>query len=755
MKLRKMLLFMIVSILIFVSLGLHSAPVVQAADSLEYREHDSLINILQDGDGENRVFRFVTKNKLTAANTALRLYINAIEANPNDYVVDYDNYTITLAKAPYSGAEIHIKYGIIPGFEWEEGQSGISSIGIALSGGDGSARTFSVPVSYTLSSAKNVSLYINGSKVSSSRFTFNAKTKTVTLSEKQQAPYTGSNIYFYIPKASITGAPTIPGGATENPATGGPPTAAPTSETATGGPTPAVPTPKPATGGPSPAAPTPKPATGSPSPTSLSPGTTPNSTARPTPVPGTAATPSTSAALPTMPSPGAPVPTPVKAAEPLPNVPTGEGYPGTIAIVSGNIMTVYLPASAASPDYYSYLMVKNASGEVVRQIKIEAGGVFSFSLAKLGLPTGGYYSYLKTANQSGGLSASVPQFFTINHEPKNIQVYIEGVKQVYKQPPVNAKGNVLVPLRSIFESLGAAVKWNSSTQTVTATRAGRTVVLTIGSKTAYINGVAVTLSAAPQLINGSTMVPVRFVSEAFGGEVEWKGETGSVIVFQNKPSIPTSAESENPPAGAEKTTEAESASSSTILKNISKGITAPSDIVFVIDVTGSMGEVIDYIKETVKSFVDSVPAGSNFSVVAYRDINYYEYGYSDMKAFDFTQDRDKLKGYLNKLVAYGGGDEDESGLEAIHTAAYILSELGSANEKRIIFVTDAPVHESRPMSDYTIKATTDMLKENKIIVDAIAPKSGYVHKQISQLVKSNPGGVLYDIKNASVMLLNE
>ncbi|OBR63695.1 hypothetical protein A7K91_07955 [Paenibacillus oryzae] len=747
MKLRKMLLFMLVSTLIVASLGLHSVTVVQAAGSLEYREHDNLVNILQDGDGENRVFRFATKNKLTAANTTLRLYINAIEANPNDYVVDYDNNTITLAKAPYSGAEIHIKYGIIPGFEWEEGQSGTPSIGIALSGGDGSARTFSVPVSYTLSSAKNVSLYINGSKVSSSRFTFNAKTKTVTLSEKQQAPYTGSSIYFYIPKASITGAPTSPGGATENPAASGPPTAAPTSETATGGP--------------SPAAPTPRPATGSPSPTSLSPGSTPNGTARPTPVPGTAASPTPTSAVPTMPSPGVPVPTPAKTEEPLPNVPTGAGYPGTIEMVTGNIMTVYFPATAASPDSYSYLMVKNASGQVVRQIKIEAGGVFSFSLAKLGLPTGGYYSYLKTVNQSGGLSASVPQFITINHEPKHIQVYIEGVKQVYEQPPVNAKGNVLVPLRSIFESLGATVKWNSSTQTVTATRGGRTVVLTIGSKTAYINGVAVTLSAAPQLINGSTMVPVRFVSEAFGGEVEWKGETGSVIVFQNKPSIPTSAESENPPAGAEKTTEpektieSESASSPTILKNISKGITAPSDIVFVIDVTGSMGEVIDYIKETVKSFVDSVPAGSNFSVVAYRDINYYEYGYPDMKDFDFTRDKDKLKGYLNKLVAYGGGDDEESGLEAIHTAAYILSELGSANDKRIIFVTDAAVHESRPMSDYTIKATTDMLKENNIIVDAIAPKSGYVHKQINQLVQSNPGGVLYDIKNASVMLLNE
>lgn len=709
MKFRKMFMLSFVSIFVIGSLGLQGlqAAFVQAADSLEYREHDYLINILDDGNGENRVFGFTTKNKLTASNTDLNLYINAIKADPEDYAVDYENYSITLNKAPYSGSEIHIKYGIIPGFEWGEGKSGTSNIGIALPEGDGSTRSFPVPANYALSSTKNVSLYINGTKVSSSRFTYNAKTNTVTLSEKQQAPYSGSKVYFYIPTASIAG-PLSPSGTVENPAT---------------------------------------------SPTPVA---TPQSPAAPSPAPDVAASPSPSPVSPTAtPSPEAENPTPDKPSEPLAQVPTGESYPGSIAIGSGGTVTIQLPASVAGPGYSSYLMIKNASGQVVRQIKIEPGGSSSYSIEELGLPTGGYYWYLKTANQSGGLSASVPRFITVNHEPKNIQVFIEGEKQVYKQPPVNSKGNVLVPLRGIFESLGATVEWDSATQTVTATRGGRTVVLTIGSTTAYVNGVPVTLSVKPQLINGSTMVPVRFVSEAFGGEVEWNGETGSVIVFQTKPTVPTSAESERSPAGAEATTESGSSGTSPILENISKSISVSSDIVFVIDVTGSMGEVIDYIKESVKSFVDSVPEGSNFTVVAYRDINYYDYSFKDLESFDFTKDKDKLKGYLDRLVAYGGWDEDESGLEAIHMAAHKLSEIGGANAKRIIFVTDAASHETSPMSDYTVKETVDTLKADKIVFDAIAPKGGHVYKQIIQLVKSNPGGVLYDIEDASVLSLGK
>ncbi len=714
MKVRKMLLLPFMVIFLLGSLGLQ-APAAKAADSLEYREHDHLINILEDGNGENRVFRFNTKNKLTATNTTLNLYINNIKADPKDYTVDYDSYTITLNKAPYSGAELRIQYGIVPGFEWSEGMSGISSVGIALPEGDGSKRTFSVPVNHTLSSTKNVNLYINGTKVISSSFTFNAKTNTVTLSEKQQVPYSGSTIYFYIPKASITGSLPSSEAGTDNPPVASPvPTATPKSS------------------------PTPSP----------KPSATPKSSPSASPSPG-AATPAAT------PSPNTSKPTPGKPSEPLAHIPTGESYPGNITATSGSTFTVTLPVSAGGSGATSYLMVKNANGQVVRQIKLEPGTTSTFSLAKLGLPTGGYYSYLKTVNQSGGLSASIPQFMTVNHEPNNIQVYIGGEKQSYEQPPVNSNGNVLVPLRAIFESLGATVEWNSTTQTVTATREGRTVILTIGSKTAYINGVAVTLSAEPQLVNGYTMVPVRFVSEAFGGEVEWNGEASSVVVFQNEPSVPTSAESEQPSAAPAEPTESGTSSSSPILSNISKGISVPSDIVFVIDVTGSMGEVIDYIKESVKSFVDSVPAGSNFAVMAYRDFNHYDEYYNDVESFDFTQDKDKLKGYLDTLVAYGGGDDDESGLEAIHMGAYIVEELGSSNAKRIIFVTDAAVHDTYLLSQFTVQETVDMLKADKITFDAIAPTSGHAYNQIIQLVNSNPGGVLYDIEDASVLSLHE
>ena len=727
MKVRKMLVLPFMVIFLLGSLGLQ-AEAAQAADSLEYREHDHLINILEDGDGQNRVFRFTTKNKLTAANTTLSLYINNIKADPKDYTVDYDSYTITLNKAPYSGNELHIQYGIIPGFEWGEGKSGIPNIGIAMPKGDGSTRAFSVPANYTLSSTKNVSLYINGTKVTSSNFTFNAKTNTVTLSEKQQAPYSGSTIYFYIPTASITG-PLSPAGAeAENPPGTSPVPTAPQSSPS--------------------ASPVPS-ATPKSSPTaSPKPSATPKSSPSASPSPG-AVTPAAT------PSPSTGKPTPGKPTEPLAHVPSGESYPGSITATSGNTFTVTLPAAAGGSGSTSYLMVKNASGQVVRQIKLEPGSTSTYSLANLGLPTGGYYSYLKTVNQSGGLSASIPQFMTVNHEPNNIQVYIGGEKQSYEQPPVNSNGNVLVPLRAIFESLGATVEWDSSTQTVTATKEGRTVVLTIGSKTAYINGAAVTLSAEPQLVNGYTMVPVRFVSEAFGGEVEWNGEASSVVVFQNGPSVPTSAESEQPAAAPSEPTESGPSSSSPILSNISKGISAPSDIVFVIDVTGSMGEVIDYIKESVKSFVDSVPAGSNFAVMAYRDFNYYDDYYNDVESFDFTQDKDKLKGYLDSLVAYGGGDDDESGLEAIHMGAYILEELGSSNAKRIIFVTDAAVHDTYLLSQFTVQETVDMLQADKITFDAIAPTSGHAYNQIIQLVNSNPGGMLYDIEDASVLSLHE
>ena len=87
----------------------------------------------------------------------------------------------------------------------------------------------------------------------------------------------------------------------------------------------------------------------------------------------------------------------------------------------------------------------------------------------------------------------------------------------------------MVPMRKIFEDVGAVVEWDDATKTVTAKRKvsdnygvdETTVSLTIGSNKITINGEETTMDVVPQIVGGRTMVPVRFISEALGAKVEW------------------------------------------------------------------------------------------------------------------------------------------------------------------------------------------------------------------------------------------
>jgi len=111
-----------------------------------------------------------------------------------------------------------------------------------------------------------------------------------------------------------------------------------------------------------------------------------------------------------------------------------------------------------------------------------------------------------------------------------INVELEGQSIVFDTEPIIRNGTTLVPLRAIFESLGAEVEWDNMTRTVTSTYEGATVKLTIDSKTAYKNGVAFELLAAPVIVNSRTLVPVRFISESFGLFVDWEPKTRTVLV---------------------------------------------------------------------------------------------------------------------------------------------------------------------------------------------------------------------------------
>ncbi|MEC0125626.1 copper amine oxidase N-terminal domain-containing protein [Paenibacillus pabuli] len=111
-----------------------------------------------------------------------------------------------------------------------------------------------------------------------------------------------------------------------------------------------------------------------------------------------------------------------------------------------------------------------------------------------------------------------------------ISIYINDAELASAQAPVMKGGRVLVPLRSIFEGLDATVKYTNKTKTITASRDDQEVILKLGSKTAYINGEAISLDVPANTIKGNTMVPIRFVSEAFGEKVFWNSRKQRVDI---------------------------------------------------------------------------------------------------------------------------------------------------------------------------------------------------------------------------------
>lgn len=115
-------------------------------------------------------------------------------------------------------------------------------------------------------------------------------------------------------------------------------------------------------------------------------------------------------------------------------------------------------------------------------------------------------------------------------QQNEVKVIINGELQNFSQPAVKVNGRILVPLRSIFEKFGATVEWTQSSQVARATKGDSEVLVQIGNKTAYVNYKEVQLDVPAQTINGSTMVPLRFVSEAFGAKVEWDNDTNTVTI---------------------------------------------------------------------------------------------------------------------------------------------------------------------------------------------------------------------------------
>ncbi len=98
------------------------------------------------------------------------------------------------------------------------------------------------------------------------------------------------------------------------------------------------------------------------------------------------------------------------------------------------------------------------------------------------------------------------------------------------QEPVIRNGRTLVPLRNVLEKMGAYVRWNEEGQSIYVYREGEYASLAVGSSTMYAEDGEKTLDAAPEIMNGRTMLPIRAVAEALGATVDWDDAGKTVVI---------------------------------------------------------------------------------------------------------------------------------------------------------------------------------------------------------------------------------
>ncbi|NOU86103.1 copper amine oxidase N-terminal domain-containing protein [Paenibacillus sp. LMG 31460] len=117
---------------------------------------------------------------------------------------------------------------------------------------------------------------------------------------------------------------------------------------------------------------------------------------------------------------------------------------------------------------------------------------------------------------------------------KGVFLYVNGEEPTLEVNPFIKDGSTLVPFRAISESLKAEVTWNAEERSVTVTRDGITVKLFIDSTKATVDGKEVTLEVPAAIVEGNTVVPVRFISEALKATVKWEEETKSVVIYEEQ-----------------------------------------------------------------------------------------------------------------------------------------------------------------------------------------------------------------------------
>ncbi len=140
--------------------------------------------------------------------------------------------------------------------------------------------------------------------------------------------------------------------------------------------------------------------------------------------------------------------------------------------------------------------------------------------------SGNYTLKYKSSNSSKTIAeGEVPTSSGIKIKVKGIYLYTD-------VEPIIIDDRTLLPARAIFEAIGATVDYDENTETATAVKNGKTIIIAKDSNEAYVDGEKVILDVPAKIINDRFVVPVRFVSEAFNCKVEWF-DTPQIVSVSN------------------------------------------------------------------------------------------------------------------------------------------------------------------------------------------------------------------------------
>lgn len=116
----------------------------------------------------------------------------------------------------------------------------------------------------------------------------------------------------------------------------------------------------------------------------------------------------------------------------------------------------------------------------------------------------------------------------------NKNMTVNGVqKEIYPgsaTAPVIIEKKTMVPIRAIIEALGGTVNWDQKQQKVTVMLNGSFIELWINKTEARVDGVKKTTDIGPKIVNGRTLLPLRFVAENLGCNVDWEGSTQTITI---------------------------------------------------------------------------------------------------------------------------------------------------------------------------------------------------------------------------------